>query len=57
MTSLVFSKIVSSVPKDPGIYKYFDDTGELLYVGKAKNIKTKYLNLILNEKINGLILT
>jgi len=41
MTSLVFSKIVSSIPKDPGIYKYFDDTGELLYVGKAKNIKKR----------------
>ncbi len=29
------------LPENPGIYKYYDATGELIYVGKAKNIKKR----------------
>ncbi|HVZ57457.1 MAG TPA: excinuclease ABC subunit UvrC [Chitinophagaceae bacterium] len=29
------------IPQDPGIYKYFDSSGELLYVGKAKNLRKR----------------
>jgi excinuclease ABC subunit C len=32
---------VSHLPTDPGIYKYFNRESELIYVGKAKNIKKR----------------
>jgi excinuclease ABC subunit C len=41
MTSAEFSKISSSIPGAPGIYKYFDEKNVLLYVGKAKNLRKR----------------
>lgn len=29
------------VPNDPGVYKYYDKKGKLLYIGKAKNLKKR----------------
>lgn len=36
-----FQAIAPSIPIQPGIYKYYDADGELLYVGKAKNIRKR----------------
>jgi len=41
MTQQQFQIIASGLPNDPGIYKYFDDKKELIYVGKAKNIRKR----------------
>jgi excinuclease ABC subunit C len=41
MTSEEYSKISSSIPPGPGIYKYYDEKNALLYVGKAKNLKKR----------------
>jgi len=41
MTHQEFQHIAPSIPKDPGIYKYYDAAGELLYVGKAKHLKKR----------------
>jgi excinuclease ABC subunit C len=41
MTSEEFQNIVNNLPTEPGIYKYFDSERELIYVGKAKNIKKR----------------
>jgi excinuclease ABC subunit C len=41
MNSEAFSKISSSIPNQPGIYKYYDEKNVLLYVGKAKNLKKR----------------
>jgi excinuclease ABC subunit C len=30
-----------SLPAQPGVYKFYNDQGELLYVGKAKNLKNR----------------
>ncbi len=32
---------ILSFPNEPGIFKYFDDKNELLYVGKAKSIRKR----------------
>ena len=32
---------VSVLPEKPGIYQYFDHTGKIIYVGKAKNLKRR----------------
>ena len=36
----VFEKKIE-LPEDPGVYKFFNDDFELLYVGKAKNLKNR----------------
>ncbi len=41
MTSAVFQSHVLSIPHQPGIYKYYDEAGNLLYVGKAKNLRKR----------------
>jgi excinuclease ABC subunit C len=41
MTAEQFSQIASTIPVDPGIYKYFDEKDELIYVGKAKNLRKR----------------
>jgi len=32
---------VSALPDTPGVYRYFDETGTIIYVGKAKNLKRR----------------
>jgi excinuclease ABC subunit C len=41
MTQTEFQEIASNLPGLPGIYKYYDAANELLYVGKAKNIRKR----------------
>ncbi len=41
MKSFNFQEFQSSLPNAPGIYKYFEVGGELIYIGKAKNIKKR----------------
>jgi excinuclease ABC subunit C len=41
MTQQEFSKISHTIPVDPGIYKYYNESNELLYVGKAKNLRKR----------------
>jgi len=36
--------LVSVLPDQPGIYQYFDDTGKIIYVGKAKNLKKRVVS-------------
>jgi excinuclease ABC subunit C len=41
MTAEQFSELSSTIPVNPGIYKYFDEKDELVYVGKAKNLRKR----------------
>lgn len=41
MTREEFSKVVQSLPHQPGCYKYYDDKNVLLYVGKAKDLRKR----------------
>lgn len=41
MTSKEFSLIASTIPAQPGIYKYYDESGQLIYVGKAKHLRKR----------------
>ncbi|MCF0192226.1 MAG: excinuclease ABC subunit UvrC [Prevotella sp.] len=33
--------IVSAMPQKPGSYQYYDESGTVIYVGKAKNLKSR----------------
>lgn len=41
----------SSLPEEPGIYKYFDKNGVILYVGKAKNLKKRVSSYFTNKDL------
>ncbi len=41
MTQESFQQIAHTIPIDPGIYKYYDSEGVLLYVGKAKSLRKR----------------
>lgn len=41
MTQEQYQKIAHKLPADPGIYKYYDAKGVLIYVGKAKCLKKR----------------
>lgn len=41
MTKAEFSAIQPSLPAEPGCYKYYDEAGKLLYVGKAKHLRKR----------------
>ena len=33
--------IISIMPSTPGVYQYFHKAGDIIYVGKAKNLKRR----------------
>ncbi len=33
--------VISIMPDTPGVYQYFDKDGEIIYIGKAKNLKRR----------------
>ncbi|HEY4875386.1 MAG TPA: excinuclease ABC subunit UvrC [Puia sp.] len=41
MTQTEFQKISSTIPLEPGIYKYFNENNDLIYVGKAKSLRKR----------------
>jgi excinuclease ABC subunit C len=41
MTAQDFQQLSHTIPLQPGIYKYFDDTKSIIYVGKAKNLRKR----------------
>jgi excinuclease ABC subunit C len=41
MTNDQFKVFSPTIPTDPGIYKFVDTEGVILYVGKAKNLKNR----------------
>ena len=41
MTQQEFSQLAPTIPALPGIYKYFNSAGELIYVGKAKHLRKR----------------
>ena len=51
MTTKDYKEMLDEIPTDPGIYKYLDAEGTILYVGKAKNIK-KRIGSYFGEKKN-----
>lgn len=42
--------IVNSLPDSPGCYQYLDDTGTIIYVGKAKRLKRRVSSYFLKEQ-------
>lgn len=51
-TNVYLKTIVSSLPECPGCYQYLDKDGEIIYVGKAKNLKRRVSSYFNREHDN-----
>jgi excinuclease ABC subunit C len=59
MTQKEYQQIAHNIPHQPGIYKYFDSNNELLYVGKAKDLRKRtgsyFTKTLVNYKTHELV--
>jgi len=49
MTNSEFQHIAQTIPRNPGIYKYYNKENELLYVGKAKDLRKRVSSYFLKN--------
>lgn len=40
---------LASLPKSPGVYRFYNKSGDLIYIGKAKNLKNRVRSYFLKE--------
>ena len=50
MTNEQFKDFSPTIPTDPGIYKFLDAEGAILYVGKAKNLRNRLISYFGDKK-------
>ena len=44
---------LKNLTKEPGIYKMLDKSGNIIYVGKAKNLKNRVSNYFVSSNHNS----
>ena len=47
--------ILNNLPDNPGIYQFFDSSGTIIYVGKAKSLKKRVTSYFSKTQISGKI--
>jgi excinuclease ABC subunit C len=52
MTNAEFQNIIQTIPREPGVYKYYNNANELLYVGKAKDLRKRVSSYFLKNLIS-----
>ncbi len=50
MTDFNPKLLLPSLPEDPGVYRYFDESDTIIYIGKAKNLKNRISSYFTNQK-------
>ena len=50
MPDFDYKQELTKVPHEPGVYRYFDLTGEVIYVGKAKDLRNRVSSYFTNSK-------
>ena len=44
------AKIIKDLPEEPGVYYFYDHNGDIIYIGKSKNIRSRVFSHFSNEK-------
>ena len=44
------AQVATALPHLPGVYRFYDESGEIIYVGKAKNLWKRVSSYFLNTK-------
>ena len=50
MTDFNPKLLLPTLPEDPGVYRYFDESDTIIYIGKAKNLKNRISSYFTNQK-------
>jgi excinuclease ABC subunit C len=50
MAAFDYKTELSRIPHEPGVYRYFDADGEVIYVGKAKDLRNRVSSYFTNSK-------
>lgn len=50
MAEFDYKQELARVPHEPGVYRYFDAAGEVIYVGKAKDLRNRVSSYFTNSK-------
>jgi len=48
----ISAEFIESLPQEIGVYYFYNDKEELIYIGKSKNIRKRILNHLLNSRTN-----
>jgi len=46
-----FKNKIRKIPDEPGIYKFIDENGQIIYIGKAKYLKKRVSSYFTNKKL------
>jgi DNA polymerase-3 subunit epsilon len=44
------ASIIKNLPEEPGVYYFFDQNGDIIYIGKSTNIRTRVFTHFNNDK-------
>ena len=50
MPKNMISGILNNLTKSPGVYKFLDDSDNVIYVGKAKNLRNRVRSYFTGKK-------
>lgn len=50
MASFDHRKEIQNIPHKPGVYQYWDAHGQLIYIGKAKDLKNRVASYFVNDR-------
>jgi excinuclease ABC subunit C len=48
-----YKSYLEKIPHKPGVYQYYDETGTLIYIGKAKDLRNRVSSYFNNDNVNA----